>query len=143
MSHQPELEYFGQHEAPCYATHGAAGFDLTANIDAPLDLLPGYRALVPTGLRVKLPNSYEMQVRPRSGLALKHGLTVLNAPGTVDSDYYPNEIGVVLINLGQELYTVQPGERIAQAVVARYVHVTELLTETTTTRAGGFGSTGV
>jgi dUTP pyrophosphatase len=141
MPHQPELEYFGHHEAPYYATHGAAGFDLTANIDAPLDLLPGYRALVATGLRVKLPNSYELQVRPRSGLALKHGVTVLNAPGTVDSDYYPNEIGVLLINLGQQLYTVQPGERIAQAVIARFVHLAELATESTQTRAGGFGST--
>lgn len=143
MPHQPELEYFGQHAAPHYATHGAAGFDLTANIDSPLDMLPGYRALVPTGLRVKLPHSYELQIRPRSGLALKHGVTVLNAPGTVDADYYPNEIGVLLINLGQQLYTVQPGERIAQAVIARFVYLPGLAVEATTTRAGGFGSTGV
>lgn len=139
--HAPELEYTGAHGAPHYATSGAAGFDLTADLVEPLVLEPGAWSPIPTGLRVRLPHGYEMQVRPRSGLALKYGVTVLNAPGTVDADY-ADEVLVLLINHGREPFTVNPGERIAQGVIARYVRVPELVTAATKTRAGGFGSTG-
>lgn len=142
MPYQPEIEYFGDFAAPCYATHGAAGFDLSANIKAPLTLGSLERQLIPTGVRAKLPHGHELQVRPRSGLALKHGIGIVNTPGTVDCDYYPGEVHVLLVNLSHEPYTVQPGERIAQAVVARFVIVAALHTETTQTRTGGHGSTG-
>jgi dUTP pyrophosphatase len=129
---------------PSYATAGAAGMDLTAALDAPLTLAPGGRALVPTGLEIALPQGYEAQVRPRSGLALKHGVTVLNSPGTVDSDYR-GEISVVLINLGEASFTVTRGDRIAQLVVAPVTHARwdemPVLTETARGR-GGYGSTG-
>ena len=111
-------------ELPQYASAGAAGMDLRAAVpaDAPLTLAPGGRALVPTGLKIALPDGYEAQVRPRSGLALKHGITCLNTPGTIDSDYR-GEVGVILANLGAEPFVVTRGERIAQLVVATHAHV--------------------
>ncbi len=131
---------------PAYETTGSAGMDLRAAVaeDAPLTLEPGARALVPTGLKIALEQGYEAQVRPRSGLALKHGLTCLNSPGTIDSDYR-GEVGVILINHGQEPFVIRRGERIAQMVVARHERavVVELDTLDETARgAGGFGSTG-
>lgn len=130
--------------SPTYATEEAAGADLRAHLGAAVELAPGQRRLVPTGLRVALPIGYELQVRPRSGLALKHGITVLNSPGTVDSDYR-GELQVLLINLGQEPFTIEPGMRIAQAVVApvmkaRFMPVQEL--PPTERGIGGFGHTG-
>ena len=131
---------------PAYETTGSAGMDLRAAVteDAPLTLEPGARALVPTGLKIALEQGYEAQVRPRSGLALKHGLTCLNSPGTIDSDYR-GEVGVILINHGQEPFVIRRGERIAQMVVARHEQavVVELDTLDETVRGiGGFGSTG-
>jgi dUTP pyrophosphatase len=129
---------------PTYATDGAAGMDLVAAVTAPVALPPGGRALVPTGLEIALPHGYEAQVRPRSGLALKHGVTVLNSPGTVDSDYR-GEVRILLINLGEAPFTIARGDRIAQLVVAP---VTLARWEESTTLAGsargagGFGSTG-
>ncbi|MBN2751210.1 MAG: dUTP diphosphatase [Rhodospirillaceae bacterium] len=130
---------------PKYQTPGSAGVDLLAAVKEPLVLVPGARALVPTGIAIALPSGYEAQVRPRSGLALKHGVTVLNAPGTIDSDYR-GEVGVILINLGQEPFTIVPGERIAQMVVAPLSRIVwqsmgAALSETDR-GAGGFGSTG-
>lgn len=129
---------------PSYATEGAAGMDLLAAVTAPLVIPPGGRALVPTGLRIALPHGYEMQVRPRSGLALKNGITMPNTPGTVDEDYR-GEVQVILMNLGAEAFTVERGMRIAQAVVAPVTRATwrtvEALPETAR-GAGGFGSTG-
>ena len=119
--------------------------DLRANLEEPVVLHPMERRLIPTGLHIALPEGYEAQVRPRSGLALKHGLTVLNAPGTIDADYR-GEIGVVLINLSQEDFTINDGERIAQLVVARYEQVEFSLVETldeTERGEGGYGHTGV
>ena len=127
---------------PAYATQGSAGVDLRAS--EPCVIPPGGRALVPTGLRIALPEGYEAQVRPRSGLALKHGVTLLNSPGTIDSDYR-GEVGVILINLGQEPFTVQPGDRIAQMVfapVTRGVWDEVDVLDETERGAGGFGSTG-
>ena len=130
---------------PSYATAGAAGMDLYAALPEPLTLLPGARALVSTGIRIALPEGYEAQVRPRSGLALRLGLGLLNAPGTIDSDYR-GLISAILVNWGQEPVTLTRGDRIAQLVVAPVVCVTwretETLTETERS-AGGFGSTGV
>ena len=129
---------------PAYATSGAAGADLLAAIDGELELAPGARALVPTGIAVALPPGAELQVRPRSGLALKHGVTVLNTPGTIDADYR-GEIGVILINLGQERFIVTRGMRIAQLVVARVNRISwnEVGSLSASGRgAGGFGSTG-
>src|SRR5690349_1724443 len=127
---------------PSYATGGSAGMDLRA--DSAVALLPGARALVPTGLTIAVPPGYEAQVRPRSGLALKHGVTCLNSPGTIDSDYR-GEVGVILANLGPEPFTIRRGDRIAQMVVAAYkiVDWTEVNSLDETTRGqGGFGSTG-
>ena len=107
-----------RHEMPAYATPLSAGLDLRANIDEPLTLQPLQRALVPTGLSMALPAGYEAQVRPRAGLALKHGITVLNTPGTIDADYR-GEVGIILINLSAEPFTIHDGDRIAQMVVAR------------------------
>ncbi|MDR3424381.1 MAG: dUTP diphosphatase [Alphaproteobacteria bacterium] len=130
---------------PAYATLHAAGMDLCAAVDDDLTLLPGQRALIPTGIMIALPEGYEAQVRPRSGLALKNGVTVLNSPGTIDADYR-GEVKVILANLSDEAFTVTRGLRIAQMVVARYSRVewekTEQLSETAR-GAGGFGSTGV
>jgi dUTP pyrophosphatase len=131
---------------PAYETDGAAGMDLRAAVpqDAPLTLNPGQRAMVPTGLSVAIPQGYEVQVRPRSGLAAKHGITCLNSPGTVDSDYR-GELKVILINHGPEAFVIQRGERIAQMVVAPVTRAgfTEVDSLDETARgAGGFGSTG-
>lgn len=133
-----------RHPFPSYATAHSAGMDLRANLDAPVVLTPGQRALIPTGLFLELPEGTEAQVRPRSGLAFKHGITVLNSPGTIDADYR-GEVGVLLINHGQEAFTVNDGERVAQLVVATYVRVS--LAESADLRAsergaGGFGHTG-
>jgi dUTP pyrophosphatase len=130
---------------PAYATAGAAALDLLAAITAPVTLPPLGRALVPTGIAIALPAGYEAQVRPRSGLALKQGLSVLNAPGTIDADYR-GEIGVILINLSDAAQTLQRGDRIAQLVLARVERLawTEVADLPETTRgSGGFGSTGV
>ena len=131
-------------ELPRYMTDAAAGLDLCADLDANLVLQPGERALIPTGFAIALPVGYEAQIRPRSGLALKHGIALVNSPGTIDSDYR-GEIGVILINHGQEPFVVKPGERIAQMVIARFSHA--LLAEVadlneTARGAGGFGHTG-
>lgn len=131
---------------PAYETAGSAGMDLRAAVaeDQSITLQPGERALVPTGLRISLERGYEAQVRPRSGLALKHGLTCLNTPGTVDSDYR-GEVGVILINHGQEAFVIRRGERIAQLVIARHEQAQLLEVEAldeTARGAGGFGSTG-
>lgn len=132
------------HPFPAYATSQSAGMDLRANIDNPITLRPLERALIPTGLYVALPQGYEAQVRPRSGLAMKRGITVLNSPGTVDADYR-GEIGVILVNLSNEDFVVEDGERIAQLVIARHEVVewdeVEVLDETAR-GAGGFGHTG-
>lgn len=130
---------------PEYATPCSAGMDLRANVDSPLLIRPLERVLVPTGLYMALPEGYEAQVRPRSGLALKHGVTVLNTPGTIDADYR-GEIGVILINLGREDFVVRDGERIAQMVIARYEQPGILSVETldrTERGEGGFGHSGV
>ena len=129
---------------PFYATEGAAGMDLTNVLDEPLTLKPGERAKVPTGLIMILPEGYEGQVRPRSGLAAKHGITLTNCVGTVDSDYR-GEMCCLMINLGNESYTIQPGERIAQLVISPVVQVgTEFVEKIPETKrgSGGFGSTG-
>lgn len=130
---------------PAYASAGSAGLDLLAALDAALTLEPGARALVPTGLVIALPEGYEAQVRPRSGLALKAGLTVLNSPGTIDADYR-GEIGVILVNLGPEAFTVTRGMRIAQLVVAPFSRARlrdGANLDDTERGAGGFGSSGL
>ena|SRR5688572_27161288 len=140
------LPHFDGLTLPAYETAHAAGMDLRAAVaeDAPLTLAPGQRAMVPTGLTIALPEGYEAQVRPRSGLAAKHGITCLNSPGTVDADYR-GELKVILINLGQEPFVIRRGERIAQMLVAPVVQarwdVVTTLSETAR-GAGGFGSTG-
>ena len=130
---------------PEYQTAGAAGADLRADLGGgALTLAPRQIALVPTGLRVQIPEGYEMQIRPRSSLALKHGVTLPNTPGTIDSDYR-GPLGVIMINLGSQAYTIEHGERIAQAVVApvtRAAYVLAEALEDTARGAGGFGSTG-
>ena len=135
----------GHQPLPQYATEQSAGMDLRANLDAPVTLKPLERRLVPTGLHIALPAGYEAQVRPRSGLALKKGITVLNTPGTIDADYR-GEIGVVLINLSQDEFVVEDGERIAQMVIARHeqgdFEEVEILDETERGE-GGYGHTGV
>ncbi len=135
----------GHQQLPTYATPQSAGMDLRANLDGPVTLRPLERRLIPTGLHIALPEGYEAQVRPRSGLALKHGLTVLNAPGTIDADYR-GEIGVVLVNLSQQDFVVNDGERIAQLVIARHEQgdfvMVDALDETERGE-GGYGHTGV
>ncbi|MGZ9677174.1 dUTP diphosphatase [Flavobacterium sp. GNP001] len=134
-----------QHDLPSYETIASAGMDLRANITDPITLKPLERTIVKTGLFIELPIGYEAQVRPRSGLAAKNGVTVLNAPGTVDADYR-GEIGVILVNLSNEDFTIQNGERIAQLVIAKHERaewaVVQELSETSRGE-GGFGSTGV
>ena len=135
----------GHQPLPQYATAQSAGMDLRANIDAPITLKPLERKLIPTGLHIALPVGYEAQVRPRSGLALKKGITVLNTPGTVDADYR-GEVGVILINLSQEDFVVEDGERIAQMIIASHEQAdfesVEILDETERGE-GGYGHTGV
>lgn len=131
-------------ELPGYATLGAAGLDVRANLLEPITLQPLERRLIPTGLKVAIPVGYEIQVRPRSGLAFKHGVTVLNTPGTIDADYR-GEIGVLLVNLSSEPFVVEHGERIAQLVVAKHEQISwEEVDELNETTRGekGFGSTG-
>lgn len=133
------------HPLPQYSTANSAGMDLRANIDSPIVLAPLQRVLVPTGLSMSLPEGCEAQVRPRSGLALKHGITVLNTPGTIDADYR-GEIGVILVNLGDKEFIINDGERIAQLVVAKYEQIEFLPVEAldeTERGAGGFGHSGV
>ncbi len=135
----------GQQPLPAYATPQSAGMDLRANIDAPIVLHPLERKLIPTGLYMALPAGYEAQIRPRSGLALKHGITVLNTPGTIDADYR-GEIMVLLVNFSQEDFTVNAGERIAQMVIARHETAEFTVVETldeTERGTGGYGHTGV
>lgn len=135
----------GHHPLPEYATTQSAGLDLRANIDTPITIHPMERKIVPTGLFIALPVGYEAQIRPRSGLALKHGITVLNSPGTIDADYR-GELMVLLINFSSESFTVNDGERIAQMVVAKHEQVAfeqvEMLDETER-GAGGYGYTGI
>ncbi len=140
------LPHAGGLDLPHYATPDSAGMDLRAAVadDAPITLAPMQRALVPTGLQMAIPHGYEAQIRPRSGLAYKHGVTVLNSPGTIDADYR-GEIGVLLVNLSDEPFTITRGERIAQMVIAahataRVAHVAQL--GDTDRGSGGFGSTG-
>lgn len=139
-----KLKNTSSNELPSYATAGAAGLDIRANLTEAITLQPLERRLIPTGLYMEIPEGYEVQIRPRSGLAFKNGITVLNAPGTVDADYR-GEVGVLLINLSNEAFVVEPGERVAQMVVAPYVQATweETTALSETDRgAGGFGSTG-
>ena len=133
-----------KHPLPQYATEQSAGVDLRANLDEPVVMKPLERCLIPTGLYISLPKGFEAQVRPRSGLAIKHGIGVLNSPGTIDADYR-GEIRVILVNLSSEPFTIQDGERIAQMVIARHEQVeweqVDVLDETES-GAGGFGHTG-
>lgn len=133
-----------KHALPEYQTVYSAGMDLRANIESMIILKPLERVLVPTGLYIELPEGYEAQIRPRSGLALKKGITVLNAPGTIDADYR-GEIGVILINLSNEEYAIEDGERICQMVITRHEHIgweqVDILVDTDR-GAGGFGHTG-
>lgn len=142
------IEVFVQNESsydlPSYATSASAGVDLRAVLEAPLELHPLERKIIGTGLKIALPEGFEAQVRPRSGLAAKHGISVLNAPGTIDADYR-GEVGVILVNLSNEAFTIHPGERIAQLVVAKYEQIHWKVTEelsSTERGSGGFGSTG-
>ncbi len=142
--HVVRLPHAADLPLPSYATAGAAGMDLLAAVTAPLTVAPGARALVPTGLRMAIPAGHELQIRPRSGLALKNGITLPNSPGTIDEDYR-GELGVIILNAGQEPFTVERGMRIAQAVLApvtraAWAEVTEL--PETSRGEGGFGSTG-
>lgn len=136
-------------EVPLYATEGSAGMDLQADIRESITINPMQRVLIPTNMKIALPDGYEAQVRPRSGLAYKHGITVLNSPGTIDSDYR-GAIGVLLVNLSNDPYTIHNGDRIAQLVVAKYEKVnwldsneSNLLIQPTARGEGGFGSTGL
>ena len=135
----------GHQQLPAYATPQSAGMDLRANIESPITLHPMERRLIPTGLHIALPEGYEAQIRPRSGLALKHGLTVLNSPGTIDADYR-GEIGVLLINLSQDDFVINDGERIAQMVIARHEQADFIVVEELDQAErgeGGYGHTGV
>ena len=135
----------GRQELPAYATSQSAGMDLRANIDAPVTLRPMERRLIGTGLYIELPEGYEAQVRPRSGLALRHGVTVLNSPGTIDADYR-GEILVLLVNLSAEDFTVNDGERIAQMVIARHERAQLAMADSlgeTERGDGGYGHTGI
>lgn len=135
----------GTQQLPEYATPQSAGMDLRANIDKPILIKPLDRALIPTGLHIALPEGYEAQIRPRSGLAIKHGITCLNTPGTIDADYR-GDVGVILVNLSHDDFVVQPGERIAQMIIGKFEQVAwdevEVLEETERGE-GGFGHTGV
>ena len=116
------------YDLPSYSTSNSAGLDLRANIKKPICLIPFQRILIPTGLKISLPEKFEGQIRPRSGLALKHGITVLNSPGTIDADY-KGEVGVILINLSDEKYEIHPGDRIAQMVISNFSNVKWKLVE--------------
>lgn len=141
----PKIVNTSKHPLPAYQTEGSAGMDLRANLSAPVEIKPLERVLIPTGLYIELEPGTEAQIRPRSGLAFKHGITVLNSPGTIDSDYR-GEIKVLLVNLSNECFSIQDGERICQMVIAKHEQVRweEVTTlETSTRAAGGFGSTGL
>lgn len=145
MSVQVSIINRSHHALPSYSTPLSAGMDIRANLDAPITLQPGERKLIPTGLFIALPEGYEAQIRPRSGLAIKHGITVLNSPGTIDADYR-GEIGIIIINHSDKAFVIEDGERVGQMVVARYERVAWKETETldeTERGAGGFGHTGV
>ncbi|MBR5003453.1 MAG: dUTP diphosphatase [Bacteroidaceae bacterium] len=133
------------HALPSYSTPLSAGMDIRANLEEPITLQPGERRLIPTGLFIALPEGYEAQIRPRSGLAIKHGITVLNSPGTIDADYR-GEVGIILINHSDKAFVIEDGERVGQMVVAQYSRVewneTDTLDETER-GTGGFGHTGV
>ena len=134
----------GPKNIPKYATSGSAGIDIEAAIKEPIKICPGERVLIPSGFKIELPKSYEAQIRPRSGLAIKYGITVLNSPGTIDSDYR-GEVGVILINQGQENFIVKPKDRIAQMVICNVakINLVEVnLLNKTKRGSGGFGSTG-
>ncbi len=139
-----EIVNKSRHTLPQYATTSSAGMDIRANLSEPMELKPMERQLIPTGLYIALPEGYEAQMRPRSGLAIKHGVTLLNTPGTIDADYR-GEIGVILINLSSEPFVIKDGERICQMVITSHSHVewqqVEVLDETLR-GAGGFGHTG-
>jgi dUTP pyrophosphatase len=140
-----QLPHGADMDLPHYATEHAAGMDLMAAIDTPITLDPGKRAIIPTGLSIALPVGYEAQVRPRSGLAAKNGVTVANAPGTIDADYR-GEVGVILVNLGEEAFTIERNMRIAQMIVAPVTTITWAKTDQlpeTVRGSGGFGSTGL
>lgn len=145
MSVQVSIINRSHHALPSYSTPLSAGMDIRANLDEPITLQPGERRLIPTGLFIALPEGYEAQIRPRSGLAIKKGITVLNSPGTIDADYR-GEIGIIIINHSDEAFVIEDGERVGQMVVARYNRVewneTDSLNETER-GAGGFGHTGV
>ena len=145
MSVQVSIINRSHHALPSYSTPLSAGMDIRANLDEPITLQPGERRLIPTGLFIALPEGYEAQIRPRSGLAIKKGITVLNSPGTIDADYR-GEIGIIIINHSDEAVVIEDGERVGQMVVARYNRVewneTDSLDETER-GAGGFGHTGV
>jgi dUTP pyrophosphatase len=133
-----------RHPLPAYATGYSAGMDLRANLESPVVLQPLERTLIPTGLFMELPSGFEAQIRPRSGLAAKHGITVLNSPGTIDADYR-GEIKVILVNLSNQPFTLEDGERVAQMVISRYEQAEWVLTqelEQTERGTGGFGHTG-
>lgn len=133
------------HQLPAYETPSSAGMDVRACLEKPVTLQPLERALIPTGLRVQLPQGHEMQIRPRSGLALKHGISLVNSPGTVDADYR-GEIGILVINLSNEPFVINDGERICQMVITNYTHVEwdpEEEIDSTVRGDGGFGHTGV
>jgi dUTP pyrophosphatase len=143
--HEVKIVSKSHHEAPSYQTAGASGMDIRAVLDTPLTLAPMERALIPTGIFLEMDPSLECQVRPRSGLALKKGLTVLNTPGTIDADYR-GEVGVILVNLSSESVTITDGERIAQLVFCKVekVNLIQVQTLTSSDRGeGGFGSTGL
>jgi dUTP pyrophosphatase len=139
-----QLPHGGDLPLPAYATAASAGMDLLAAVDGPVVLAPGERRLIPTGIAIALPEGFEAQVRPRSGLALRHGVTVLNSPGTIDADYR-GEVGVILINLGDVPFPVARGDRVAQLVVAPVARVawSAGALADTARGAGGFGSTGI
>lgn len=145
MSVQVSIINRSHHALPSYSTPLSAGMDIRANLDEPITLQPGERRLIPTGLFIALPEGYEAQIRPRSGIAIKKGITVLNSPGTIDADYR-GEIGIIIINHSDEAFVIEDGERVGQMVVARYNRVewneTDSLDETER-GAGGFGHTGV
>ncbi|MFK8281435.1 dUTP diphosphatase [Capnocytophaga cynodegmi] len=139
-----KIKNISQNPIPCYQTEDSAGMDIRASLDKPIVLKPLGRIVVKTGLFLEIPKGYEVQIRPRSGLAAKHGITVLNSPGTIDADYR-GEIGVILVNLSNEPFTIENGERIAQMVFAKYEKAKlEETTELSDTErgTGGFGSTG-
>ena len=131
-------------ELPAYQTEGAAGMDIRAAIEEPITLGSLERTLIPTGFKIELPHGYEAQIRPRSGMAIKHGITMINSPGTIDEDYR-GEVKIAVVNISNEVYTIQPDERIAQMVIAKVEQPTivpVLQVSETTRGAGGFGSTG-